>query len=414
MKPAILTAVLAMLLYSCKHDKTQYYLENNPYKTYSSYKEFKTTINELSEIKNSNIRDSLIAIVLDSLKCNDQIPFKIDTMVMFIYHGEATNISFTGDFDNWTGNNKKYRAQKLNKSNLWIVEQTFPDNARFDYQIVVNTPDNKITDNMNPHKHNSPNGIVSELRMPNYIAAKYTNPQDNIDKGSLSETKTISRQETNLDYDINYQVYTPYNYAYTEQLPVIYYINGEDFINPLKGNTITILDNLVANKIIPPIIAVFVSSPTSNNSNENHTESRNYNDLRYLDFLTDQLVKTIDKEYKTLATPDNRAIAGVQHGARLSIIIGIKQSKIFGLIAAQSPIIEHNLIREYGKEKKLQLKIFLSSSNFSNEKENTMLLRNVLIYKGYNIESKETYETETWNTWKNQTEQILSFFFKKH
>lgn len=411
MKRLNIILVFSVLLFSCKSDNSTYYIDNNPYKKFDSYAEFETTINELASINKTATRDSLINLFLDSLKSNQEIPFAKDTSVMFIYYGKAKNVIFTGDFNQWSVNDKKYEAKKLRGTNLWILEQNFPDDARFDYKISVNKSE-LIIDPLNNTVQNREPGPYSELRMPYWEAPKYNIEKTNIPKGTLTDVQTILSNETNLDYKVNYQVYLPHNYQTQTNLPVIYVTDGHEYSNPLLGNMITVLDNMIANNIIKPLIAVFIDPRNPENLEENRSVSEYDCNDRFVDFIVHELVPEIDKSYKTNPQADSRAILGVSYGGKISTYIGVKKPEIFGCIAAQSPVLDESLIREYGKNKKLPIKFYLSCGTFYDVKDNTQLLRDVLIYKGYPLEYIEVNESGSWGAWRNQIDIILKYFFR--
>ncbi|HQA76040.1 MAG TPA: alpha/beta hydrolase-fold protein [Salinivirgaceae bacterium] len=411
MKRLKIILAFSALLFSCKPDNSAYYMDNNPYKKFDSYAEFQTTITDLASINKSATRDSLINLFIDSLRSNQEIPFAKDTSVMFIYYGKAKNVAFTGDFNQWTINDKKYEAKKLRGADLWILEQNFPDDARFDYKVSVNKGE-LILDPLNNRVQNNILGPNSELRMPYWEVSKYSLEKTDIPKGTLTNTQTILSNETNLDYKINYQVYLPHDYQNQKNLPVIYVTDGHEYANPLLGNMITVLDNMIANNVIKPLIAVFIDPRNPENLEENRSVSEYDCNDRFVDFIIHELVPEIDKSYKTDPQPESRAILGTSYGGRISTYIGVKKSEIFGCIAAQSPVLDENLIREYGKVKKLPIKFYLSCGTFYDVKENSQLLRDVLIYKGYPLEYIEVNESNSWGAWRNQIDIILKHFFK--
>ena len=175
---------------------------------------------------------------------------------------------------------------------------------------------------------------------------------------------------------------------------------------------ITVLDNMIANNVIKPLIAVFIDPRNPENLEENRSVSEYDCNDRFVDFIIHELVPEIDKSYKTDPQPESRAILGTSYGGRISTYIGVKKSEIFGCIAAQSPVLDENLIREYGKVKKLPIKFYLSCGTFYDVKENSQLLRDVLIYKGYPLEYIEVNESNSWGAWRNQIDIILKHFFK--
>ncbi len=412
MKRLNIILTCSVLLFSCNsNNNSTQYIKNSPYKKFENIAEFKKTINELVSIKNPFVRDSLIQLFFDSLKSNNEIPFTIDTTVVFAYYGKAKEVAFVGDFNQWSANDKSYSAKKIRGSDLWILECNFPSDARFDYKIVVNKNEWMLDTNNNRIQHGG-FGPNSELKMPQWESSKYTAEQSDINKGTVSATQTIISNETNLDYSVNYQVYLPYNYQIQTKLPVIYVTDGHEYMNQKLGNMITVLDNMIADKTIKPLIAVFIDPRNPNNPEENRRLSEYACNDRFVDFITHELVPKIDETYKTDPQAESRTILGTSYGGKIAIYIGVKNSAVFGNIAAQSPALDEDLIREYGKIKKLPLKIYLSCGTFYDNDNNTKLMRDVLIYKGYPIEYITVNESHSWGAWRNQIDIILKYFYK--
>jgi enterochelin esterase family protein len=249
--------------------------------------------------------------------------------------------------------------------------------------------------------------------MPEWQMAENTIERQDIPKGTLSGNIAIKSNETNLDYTVNYRVYLPANYQNVKELPVLYVTDGHEYANSLNGSMITVLDNLIATNRIKPVIAVFIDPRNPENQEENRRLTEYAANDRFTDFLAHELVPEIDKNYKTSQLATDRAILGTSYGAWISTYVGVRKSEIFGLVAAQSPAFNQDLIREYGKVKKLPLKIFMSCGTIFDGEENTRLMRDVLIYKGYPLEYIEVNESHSWGAWRAQIDQILIYFFRK-
>jgi S-formylglutathione hydrolase FrmB len=57
---------------------------------------------------------------------------------------------------------------------------------------------------------------------------------------------------------------------------------------------------------------------------------------RYEDFIVQDLVAYVDKHYRTIASRDARAVAGVSMGAWGAMLLGLKHHRVFGAIGALS------------------------------------------------------------------------------
>jgi enterochelin esterase family protein len=177
-------------------------------------------------------------------------------------------------------------------------------------------------------------GPVSELRMPDYVPPEITIPRDDIQHGTLGDDITVFSDS--LGYHVNYRVYTPFGYEDMQNLPVIYVTDGQDYAHDDLGAMVIVLDNLIADGAIEPVIAVFIDSrdpETGKNRREREFTANEYHDT----FLTTELVPAIDAAYRTSLSPDARAILGSSNGGLHSAYVGLKHSDVFHLIAMQSP-----------------------------------------------------------------------------
>lgn len=402
---------LLFALFSCNPDTSEYYKTNNPYEKFETFEDFRNRLTSISDIRDNEMRDSVFNILWDSLRINGQIPFVLDTQALFMYRGDANKVFWTGDFCNWNKKERDYKGKRIRKLDLWILEKTFELDARFNYKIEINNS-NSVIDSANLHTAYNGIEISSELRMPEWEPYIYTQEDTNVKKGTLSDAQTIHSKT--LNYNIQYKVYTPYNYESLTDLPTIYVFDGQDYCNPLMGGMKTQLDNLIDNQIIEPVIAVFIDSRNP----ENQTESRNpiefSPDSKYPEFLAYDLVPQIDARYTTSSDPSKRAILAHSNGAGTAIYTAITQFDTFNLVGAQSATINDSLMREYGKAKKLPLSIYLTTGTYFDDISNIKLFRNILIYKGYNMNYMEINQAPCWTNWQGQIEDILTeFFYKK-
>ena len=93
-----------------------------------------------------------------------------------------------------------------------------------------------------------------------------------------------------------------------------------------------VLDHLIANKTIPPVIAVF-SEP----ADRQEEYSRN---PKWRAFIANELVPAVDKRFRTFPTPDHRVILGSSLAAYGAIDLAVAAPSVFGLCAAIAPPVQ--------------------------------------------------------------------------
>src|SRR5690606_15653301 len=139
-------------------------------------------------------------------------------------------------------------------TDIWYLKTSFPKDARLDYKILINGSD-WIVDPNNPHQQwsgvggGSPN---SELRMPDWKPDPVMIPRENIVKGTLE--KDILFNSKTLGYQVTYSMYYPTNYNQETMYPVLYVTDGYEYLHDRMGNMKVILDNLIADGKIKPLL----------------------------------------------------------------------------------------------------------------------------------------------------------------
>jgi len=118
----------------------------------------------------------------------------------------------------------------------------------------------------------------------------------------------------------NYWYYIPAGLDVTKPSPVMIWQDGQGQINPETGGRFpTVLDNLIAEKRVPMMAAVFVqpgtvTQPTGQPRAMRSIEYDTVSDL-YARFLLEEILPEVDKNVKLRTDGYSRAIAGESSGA---------------------------------------------------------------------------------------------------
>jgi enterochelin esterase-like enzyme len=263
----------------------------------------------------------------NSLLANEGVPFVRGDRVALLYRGKAQSVSWVGDFTDW----QKVPAlpgRRVGQSDIWVAYATFPTNARLEYRIVVDGQEG-APDPANPLQQWGGFGPNSVLAMPDYVFPQEVLPREDVPPGSLSPPLAID--STHLGYTITYQVYTPARYEELAGLPVIYATDGHEYTNPRMGSMPTVLDNLITDGTIEPILAVFID-PRDPKTGRNRREDEFLGNPAYAAFIAEELVPAIDRSYATDPRPDRRAILGASYGGVNAAYYGLAYPQVFHLL----------------------------------------------------------------------------------
>jgi enterochelin esterase family protein len=322
-----------------------------------------------------------------------------DTLVHYIYNSAAQSVVLAGDATGWSP--VKPFIHVPGTTFRYLTQDYEPD-ARLDYKLVINNS-NWILDPKNPHTCSGGFGPNSELRMPAWTAAPETAYYGNIGHGTIRDTAFHSNLLNNTR---PVKVYLPPGYpSGGETYPLILFHDGPDYLN--LGQAANILDYLIAQQVIRPVIAVFV--PAVDRAPE---YAGNRIDL-FTRFITEELMPVIDTKYKTSKDPAKRAMAGASDGGNISLYIGMKHPEMFGKIAAQSsdviPVIRSTL----ANGPMLNLSFYLDIGTYDIAMLIPMVhgLRDILQSKGYPLQFREWHEGHSWGNWKGHLKLPLVQFF---
>jgi enterochelin esterase family protein len=404
--PLLLSVVFVICCFNSSFAQEDKSMVNSDIR-FKSFSEFKKELIELCEKDNKQGLEKF----WNYLKNSNQIPFRFKDSVAFLYKGSANSVDFQGDFNSW-GNMPaiNIKAEKSGNSDIWLLEKSFPIDARIDYKIVLNGKE-WILDNNNPFRQMSGFGPNSELRMPGWKYPEFTIRKKELPAGELLPKDSIISHS--LGYKINYRVYIPYGYKDLADLPVIYVTDGHEYSDDEKGSMIIVLDNLIALKKIKSVIAVFVDPREPGKPSNNRRQNEYVCNDNFVKFICDELVPLIDKRYKTIPQPEERAILGTSLGGINSTFFGISRSDIFKLIAIQSPAYwsGSKLYEGYKDKSNLNLKIFLSAGTVFDGEDLTRKVKNDLEKRGCKIYYKVVNEGHSWGNWRALLPEMLIYFW---
>jgi enterochelin esterase-like enzyme len=357
--------------------------------------------------KNSRTRDSVWSYLMKS----HRIPLIEKDSAAFLYRGEASSVKWMGDFNGW-GYDKNFQNQgkKIPGSDIWILKSSFPQDARFDYKIILDEKFS-ILDPANPNQQwsglggGSPN---SELRMPQWKRDPAAIPDPSVTKGHLS--KEILLNSKILGYQITYTLYEP-NPAPSGTTPILYVTDGYEYLHTEMGNMTTILDNLIATKKINPIRVVFVDSREPANRGNNRRMQELALNENYLRFFVEELIPSVEKG--SGVAPENRGIMGTSMGGLCAAFFAFSRPDVFGLAGIQSPAFwfRPEIYTVCDNPEKQPVKIFMTTGTVNDAEEGAEKMKKILEKNVCTFQYKEVPQGHSWGNWKDLIDDILIYFF---
>jgi enterochelin esterase-like enzyme len=241
-----------------------------------------------------------------------------DGSVVFVYRIKAAekDISLIGDF---AASNRfnvywdPYGKPMTCVGALCYSRQKFEVDARLDYMFLVDGV--KVTDPFNARTLMSGvgDGLASELSMPAHRVVPETLPRTSAPEGTITKI-----EEPWADPAV--RVYLPANYTSDRRYPVVYTADGIGWLEQMQLPTV--LDNLIADGSIEPVIVVMIDSQ------KDRRAWYYYND-EYLSYLA-RVIEYTDRAYSTRAQREQRLHIGSSAGGRAALFAASERPDLFG------------------------------------------------------------------------------------
>ncbi|MBQ8062123.1 MAG: esterase [Bacteroidales bacterium] len=226
------------------------------------------------------------------------------------------------------------------ENNIWSVKLLLPAPEIYTYNFVVdgvavNDPQNVLV--QRDGTRYLPMLFVPGERSENYVEATK--------HGTVSHPWYDSKI---LGYSRRLTVYTPYGYEANpkKKYPVLYLLHGaggdeEAWIS--MGRTAQIMDNLIEKGLAEPMIVVMPNgNPGQQAARTLNIPEKNINwrseEFRnaYVNSLCTEIVPFIEKNFRVIAKPESRAIAGLSMGGGHTISASILYPQLFDYICPLS------------------------------------------------------------------------------
>lgn len=260
------------------------------------------------------------------------------SLVTFLWRGARHNVKLFGAP---SGNHES--LIRLGNSDVWWRSFTVPSTSRLSYRLAPDVPtvQGNATDNrrmilataqrdpLNPHifPHSAATPIdgyqgSSTLELPEAAPQPWVQPRAGVKPGTLSRTRFTSK---GLGNERDLWTYVPAGQA-PEALLVLF--DANEYLHRVP--TPTIIDNLIADGLIPPTAVVLIgnASPAARGDELPPNET-------FATFLDQEFMPWVTKQ--GLVQPAARTvIAGSSYGGLASAYAGLTNAKWFGQVLSLS------------------------------------------------------------------------------
>ena len=248
----------------------------------------------------------------------------------------ATRVQLSGNWmaNPWTGSEDMQKGP----NGIWELTIDAPEPEIYTYNFIVDGV--AVNDPLNNQVQRDGNRYLNMLFIPGERSENYY--ESEVQNGTLTYRWYDS---PSLGIRRRMAVYTPYGYENNpkQKYPVLYLLHGgggDEEAWPSMGRAVQILDNLIAKGLAKPMIVVMPNG----NANQRAAQTLKLpNDGKaqgvqnaYVNSLVKEIVPFIDKEYRTIAKADGRAIAGLSMGGGHTTAATLNYPGVFSYICPLS------------------------------------------------------------------------------
>ncbi|MCX6281240.1 MAG: alpha/beta hydrolase-fold protein [Bacteroidetes bacterium] len=352
--------------------------------------------------------------VLNLIKTLPTTPvYEKDSIVSLYWYGKAKHVCINGDLQFGWSVPDTMDAVPCGETTFFHRTYTLPFNTRLDYQLIIDTT--ATTDPRNLHITPSGFGPHSEIAMPGFYPDPFRQFRPDIHHGTIGSLLFTSHDTAIKSRQV--KIYIPAGYSDLSHLPVLYVLDGIEAMDFMSYPVV--LDNLIADRKIKPVIAVFIPPA------DRYSEFMGNDHKAFMNAICNELVPVIEREYKTAREPKNRAITGISAGAYFALLTVFSRPDVFQCGACQSTTLTdefYDVFHSYsgkGKNRPL-LHIYLDVGRFdltSGTVNNlTFLQANENLDRDMNqSEINHAFHVfndgHSWANWRERTDDILVYLF---
>jgi enterochelin esterase-like enzyme len=322
-----------------------------------------------------------------------------DSVVHFLYRGEAASVAVAGDANGWSATATP--MQRVAGTDLWYATMVFEPDARLDYKLVVDGA--WMLDPGNLHTVGSGFGPNSEVRMPRVAAAPEPPEDARTPRGSIVDTTISSSDLGNVR---TVRVYLPAGYEATmEQYPVALFHDGLEYITLAQADKT--LDDLIARGAISPVIAVFVPPV------DREPEYAGDRMPRFASFIVDEVMGWVRRRFRIHDAASARATIGASNGGNISLYLAATHPETFGCAAGQSSSIVPIVSNLFRRSNRIPVRIHLDVGTYDIPDiiRMTRAFTPVLDARRYDYAYREYHEGHSWGNWRAHLRDALVYFF---
>lgn len=348
-------------------------------------------------------------------------------LITFLYQGDK-DIENVVVLDGCVGlDYEENKMERILDTDIWYKTFKVRNDLRFRYFLTINDPLNEDWQKRNqecirvdplakqevliPKDEEKPESqpwTCNAVELPKAEPKIWSVKKEGVPCGNIELLRYTSKV---LNDEYRVWIYTHYGYLQkSEPYKILVLSDGFEYIYGLSAATL--LDNLIYNGKISPVVTVFVEGK------DNRFEMLACND-NFSKFIAEEIVPYVRERYNVSHKAEDAVIGGLSLGGLSAAYLGLTQSKVFGNVLSQSgsfswhpewtpgkinskeefeDIWMSNLFKE---KEKLRLNFYLEVGILEGNRmiQTNKIMRDVLVSKGYNVEYSELKGGHDYLSW---------------
>ncbi len=331
-------------------------------------------------------------IMLKNFTTQQTFPFIEDSVAYFVFEDTSQQkqpVYLAGDLTGWRPDS--IALKPIEGTNFWYLGLVLPASARIEYKFVVGNY--WYLDPFNPLKEEGAYGFNSVLAMPAYRFPQEVLFKPEFDKSSLDTLIFKSKLLGNRRH-----IYVYRHIKAGKNSPIIIFQDGSDYLR--FGKAKIILDNLIGEKQLEPVIALFVKP-------RNRFREYRFNDA-YIKMLFTELLPFVKKKYGL--KNNHLAIGGASLGGVISIYALKNYAAQIDYVFSQSGAFQvdnERIVNEVKSFSDIHAFIFLSYGYFENMEKSHLKFQKALEEKDINYQIERYLEGHNWGNWRAHLKEAL-------
>jgi enterochelin esterase-like enzyme len=334
-------------------------------------------------------------------------------LVTLLWRGDASTRNVVVRAEALPGAPAEHLFDHLPDTDVWYRTYQFRDDARFMYMLSINDP---LTswDVEGPERKTRYAGVRLDplnqrseccyVSLPRAPSERWIEERPGVAHGEIRSHKLPSAA---LSGERSIEVYaTPGFRSGNGVKPILILFDGVEARE--RGKAPIILDNLFAERRIPPMLAVFLQQPYERR--ETDLQCSKATNL----FLVDELMPWLRKEYKIRTAAGRTIAAGASLGGLAAAYAALSHPEAIGRVLSQSGSFWWGktdsepewLTAEFSSKPRVKAKFYLdvglmeTNGGAISQLETNRRLRNVLRMKGYDVIYREFNGTHAFPCWR--------------